>query len=196
MRCVLCHRLCWNALCKNCMQWISIIPRVRIIGDVRIYSLFDYAEIQSLIKSKYSIVGSRVLRHLARMAAQFFAAQDFLLGNFRGVGIDDMPRGGYSHTAIIAHAFEQYAHIKALYGRIYAQSIVRYAGRNIDFRRSNPRNFTTTLTPSDACDGIILYDDVVTSGTTILEAANLLKKHHIPFCCAIALASPIGHVYE
>lgn len=189
MRCVLCHRLSWNLLCAACLNWIAPLPTTRTIGDLRIYSVFDYDEIEMLLKSKYSIIGSRILRLLAQKAARFFAQSAKLPREIYGIGIDDKPKGGYAHTAIIAHAFERYAGIAALYGRIIAQNHVRYAGKSLDFRRKNPRRFATTLTQEMVGNGVILYDDIIVTGTTLCEAAALLQKRSIPVVCAITLCN-------
>lgn len=189
MRCVLCHSLSWNLLCHSCLRWIAPTPQTRTIGDLCIYSVFDYHEVDILLKSKYAIIGSRILRLLANKAARFVAQNAKLPRDIYGVAIDDKPKGGYAHTAIIAHAFEHYAGIAALYGRLIAQSNVRYAGKSLDFRRKNPRRFTTTLTQEIAGNGVILYDDIIITGTTLREAATLLKKRGIPVICAITLCS-------
>lgn len=189
MRCALCHRLSWNLLCGACLSWIAPTPTTRTIGDLRVYSVFDYHEIEMLLKSKYGIIGSRILRLLAQKAARFFAQNAKLPRDIYGIGIDDKPKGGYAHTAIIAHAFERHAGISALYGRIIAQNHVRYAGKSLDFRRKNPRRFATTLTQELAGSGVILYDDIIVTGTTLCEAAALLTKRGIPVVCAITLCN-------
>lgn len=189
MRCALCHSLSWNLLCRSCLRWIAPTPQTRTIGDLHIYSVFDYHEIEMLLKSKYAIIGSRILRLIANKAAQFFAQNAELPRDIYGVAIDDKPKGGYAHTAIIAHAFERYTGITALYGRLIAQSNVRYAGKSLDFRRKNPRRFTTTLTQEIVGNGVILYDDIIITGTTLREAATLLAKRGIPVICAITLCT-------
>lgn len=185
----MCHRLSLQLLCSSCLDWIAPTPSTRTIGGLHIYSVFDYNDIEILLKSKYTIVGSRILRLLATKAAHFFAQSNAILPNVFGIGINDKPRGGYAHTAIIAHAFERHAKIKALYGKLIATNNVHYAGKSLDFRRKNPRRFATTLTQQCVGNGVILYDDIVVSGATLCEAATLLQKRKIPVICAITLCS-------
>ena len=112
----------------------------------------------------------------------FLQQFDFPKGAY-GVPIDDHVRHGYAHSAILAHALKSI--IKPLYKSLRAQNNQTYSGQKLAFRQSHKRNFTFTC--KDKRD-VILIDDIVTTGTTLQEAQNVLEKAGVNVLFALVLA--------
>ena len=63
--------------------------------------------------------------------------------------------------------------IKPLYNTIISQSGVKYFGQSLKFRQENKREFKLLRDISNL--NIVLVDDVITTGSTFLEAEEKLK---------------------
>ncbi len=202
MRCLVCHCFSWSVLCKKCYEWIEITPQVRVVDEhtrFKVYSFFDYDSIAYIIHSKYQLIGSSIFYIISQKIASFIQKHGFFeaLKNVKGIPIDDIPRGGYSHTAIMARAFHKVLKIPPLYCSLHSSAHVKYAGKSLAFRQQNPRCFKTSLTPNDVPYGVILYDDVLTTGSTMKEAHRVLAQKNIVAHIGITLASHsyrIGHI--
>ena len=68
---------------------------------------------------------------------------------------------------------------------MHATSSVSYSGKDLKFRQNNPRNFKIL---KKITAPVILVDDIVTTGTTILEARDTLQKVGIDVLFALVLA--------
>jgi len=91
---------------------------------------------------------------------------------------------GYSHTAILANELRA-KNLKPIFHALHATSNVSYSGKELKFRQNNPRNFKILkkiTTP------VILVDDIVTTGTTILEAKKKLEDDGVKVLFALVLA--------
>jgi len=98
--------------------------------------------------------------------------------------IDDRVHFGYSHTAILANALRA-KNLKPIFHTLHAISKISYSGRDLQFRQNNPRNFKIL---KKITAPVILVDDIVTTGTTILEARNTLEKAGVKVLFALVLA--------
>ncbi|PAF50822.1 ComF family protein [Helicobacter sp. 13S00477-4] len=189
MKCVICGKFYWNPICKKCLQEIKITPSTRIIEGIAVYSFYRYSDISILISSKYSVFGSRILKILAKKASKyFFDSQKENINLWKeielwGVGIDDCVRSYYSHTGVILKEFCQYG-IKPSYGKLYAKNIVRYAGKPLEYRQKNPRGF---IYKDKKIKHTFILDDIITTGTTIKEAKNIIQKTGSSVIFAITL---------
>ncbi|MCD8541680.1 MAG: hypothetical protein LRY22_03610 [Aliarcobacter cryaerophilus] len=100
------------------------------------------------------------------------------------IPIDDHTRHDFSQTAILAKHLKS-AFIKPIFNTLKAKNIVKYAGKNLEFRQKNPRKFIYSGVKN--CD-VILVDDVITTGTTILEAKKSFKKRGCKcFVCSYSM---------
>ena len=88
------------------------------------------------------------------------------------LGIDDHSKHGYAHTAILTKGLRSEV-ITPEYGKLRARNTVSYSGKDLAYRMSHARGFTYH---DDSSKEIILVDDIITTGTTILEAKNVLEK--------------------
>ena len=164
MRCLTCGNWSLVYLCRKCRVTL-LKPSVRqrtLPGGLRVFSFYDYDDIEPLLLSKYEPYGSFLFKTLADLSLRpFFRAYD---GDpVRIISLDDdlLARRAGAGTA------------KPLYNVLKATNKVKYAQQSEEFRRANPRGFRYTG-PS----GIhaVPVDDIVTTGTTLAEAARCLEK--------------------
>ncbi|MEA1915281.1 MAG: phosphoribosyltransferase family protein [Campylobacterota bacterium] len=151
--------------------------------DFFVYSFYSYEDVKILINSKYEFYGDKVFDILAKLSFKVFA-QDF---NFRQVlhviPIDDHTRHDFSQTALLGKYLKS-DKLQPVYGTLYASNIVKYAGKDLNFRQNNKRNFKYTGRSGLA---VVLVDDMVTTGTTILEAKKVLEEHNCTVIFALTL---------
>jgi competence protein ComFC len=121
---------------------------------------------------------------LANLAFKKFAESFTFETVVESLSIDDHTRSGYSHTALLNQALKSHS-IRPCYGKMRARNSVSYSGKNYEFRRSNPRDFIYRQSP---CQEIILVDDIITTGTTLGEAAHCVTTQGktVLFCLTLA----------
>lgn len=144
MKCVVCGKISFNPICSRCFFEIKITPTMRVIEGVSIYSFYNYSDVSILIKSKYYVFGSRILKILSAKASDYFFNSHLKSSlwketNLYGIGIDDCVRSYYSHTAVILKEFCRYG-FKPDYGKLQAKNNLQYAGKSLQYRRQNPKN--------------------------------------------------------
>ena len=91
----------------------------------------------------------------------------------------------YAFLAKRAVAYLKAVGLRPLYCTLYASNAVRYAGKSLEFRQNNPRNFT--LKRKVAGKTIVLVDDIVTTGLTLKEAKGFLEAQGAEVLCALVL---------
>ncbi|XPV67946.1 MAG: phosphoribosyltransferase [Halarcobacter sp.] len=99
------------------------------------------------------------------------------------IGIDEHTRHEFSQTAILSKHLKS-NHIKPLYNQLRATNIVKYAGHDLEYRLKHKRGFKSSLKNKN----IILVDDLITTGTTILEAKEILEKNNNKILFSLTLA--------
>ena len=187
MRCLSCQMWSLQVICDACHDTL-LRPTVstRRVGSMDVISLFRYRNIEPFLLSKHRPEGYRLYsyfgrRHIAPFLAAFAEGLEepaYLLA------VDENPQGGYSHTALLAHG-TRLRLLRPLHGTLPATNRVHYAGKSLDYRLKNPRNFVYRG-PS----GIraILLDDIITTGTTLAEAHSVLSAHGVEVLFALTLA--------
>lgn len=186
MRCLLCGKFSWRYLCKTCDASLTPDPKRHLIeGRLNVISFFAYDDVEPLIKTKYHPFGTRTLARLSRRAFQPFFADLALEQPAALLPIDDRPGKWFSHTAALARAAEGRS-VKARYGKLRATAKIHYAGQSLAFRKSNPRRFAIKPFNEEA---VILLDDLMTTGTTLLEAADAIEKTGKTVLFAVVLAA-------
>ena len=97
--------------------------------------------------------------------------------------IDDHVRSGYSHSAVLARGISEY--VKPKYKALRAKNKFRYSGQKLSLRKKQKRNFKLTCEPNL---DIMLLDDIVTTGNTLMEAKEVCNNADINVLFAITLA--------
>ena len=191
MRCLSCHKLSWQTFCKLCQDKL-LQPSIskRKIGSLEVYSFFKYQNIEDLLLTKHTPQGYIVYKALAKQTFRPFIKK-FIQEDNRDiyiVGIDETVKSGYSHVALLTHQLD-YKNAKSLYGKLIATNEVNYAGKGLQFRLENPRDFRYTGLQDIE---VILVDDIITTGTTLQEASRVLQQNRVKVLFALTLADAKG----
>ncbi len=173
MKCLLCENLSLSIICNKCQTTLlqPTFYKRELTNGFFNYSFYSFKEIEELLNSKYYFHGDRIYSILAKLSFNKFAQNFSFNETVYAIGIDEHTRHDYSQTAILSKNLNS-SFIKPLFGQLKAKNIVKYAGKDLEFRKKNKRNFETNLTNKN----IILVDDLITTGTTILEAKKILEK--------------------
>ena len=186
IKCITCKRFSLPIICKKC-QKLLLKPNLstRTLPDgFKIYSFYKYSDIEDLLKTKHTYLGSFVYTILAKNSFKHFA-KNFSFSNLvYALAIDDHVRYGYSHTAILTKALKSPS-IKPCFNTLKSQNSISYSGKSLDYRLKHPRDFIYTFKRDI---DVILVDDIVTTTTTILEAKSVVKKHGAKPIFALTLA--------
>ena len=187
MRCLTCEKLSFSIICKKCQSTLLVpnFHKKELSKDFFVYSFYNYDEIEQLIFSKYHFHGDRVFTILAKLSFARFAQSFDYPHSVLAIPIDDHTRHDFSQTAILAKHLKT-QHITPVYNTLKASNVVKYAGKDLEFRQKNPRKFIYSGQKNQSA---ILVDDLMTTGTTILEAKKVLKKANIEVLFALTLCS-------
>lgn len=90
----------------------------------------------------------------------------------------------YSHSAILARYLKT-KFVKPVFNVLKAQNSVKYSGKSLKFRQDNKRKFKLLKKINNP---VILVDDIVSSGSSLLEAKQFLEKNKISVLFAVVLA--------
>lgn len=188
MRCYLCHCLSLCAFCKRCKKKL-LKPHLkeRYLGELKVISFYPYEEISSLLHTKHTPKGYRIYKALGALTLRPFmeAFGRFSTSQVTLLGIDEHIFHGYSHVALLTHSVQKNRCVVVKHSCLLSQNRVTYAGKNLQFRRDNPRDFIY----NGACDiDAILVDDIVTTGTTLKEAEKCLRQKGVNLLFALTLA--------
>ena len=188
MKCILCERLSFSHICTLCQErFLSPSLYKREIENVPVYTFYRYSEIKDLLFSKHSDLGFYIYKILAQQSFAKFAKTFALEGDispFASVAIDDVPKSGYSHTALLNQALKT-PYIQVLHNRLRDESGISYAGKSKAFRLLHPRQFS--LKPFEQKE-LILVDDIITTGLTFQAAIKKMQQANkeVAFCLALA----------
>ena len=187
MRCLSCHKLSFQTFCKKC-QINLLQPTVfkRTFGKLEVYSFFKYQNIEDLLLTKHTPQGFQLYKALAQLSFKPFINK-FIKEDQRTVyivGIDENIKSGYAHVALLTHEMKM-KNVKVQHGKLMANNKVNYSGKNLQFRLENPRDFVYS---GKKRVEVILVDDIVTTGTTLKEAAAVLKQNGVEVLFALTLA--------
>ena len=185
MRCHLCSKLSWQPLCKTCLStFLTPTPAFRILEDgLRVYSFYRYSDMAPLLHTKHTFVGAKIFAQLGHHTFYEFLKTFELPKGIYALPIDDHIRHGYSHSAILAKATKPY--LTPLYVSLRAQNHESYSGKSRAFREVNKRDFRITC--KEGID-VVLIDDIITTGSTLVEAHEVLRKHGVNVLFALVLA--------
>ena len=186
MKCLSCNNLSIQIICKKCQSTLLTpsFHKREIQKDFFNYSLYALSDIEDLINSNYQFFGDRVFNTLAKLSFYKFSQNFNMSEDIIAIPIDDHVRHNFSHTAILA----KYLNSKIItpkYNHLKATNIIKYAGKDLEFRQNNPRKFKMQNIENQ---NVILCDDLITTGTTILEAKKCLEKKNNKVLFSLTLA--------
>lgn len=187
MRCYTCSKLSVAILCKACKERLfRTTIGTRRIGTLDVISFYKYTALESLLLTKHKPEGYRIYKALANMTMKPFI-EEFLEADNRTVyivGVDEYVKSGYAHVALLTRAMKTKYSVP-LHSKLMARNRVTYAGKDLQFRLSNPRDFVYSG-KSDI--DVILVDDIITTGITLQEAQSVLQSHGVNVLFALTLA--------
>ena len=186
MKCLTCENLSFQIICKTCQKNLlePSFHKRELEKDFYNYSFYALSDIEDLIASKYYFHGDRVFNILAKLSFAKFSQNFKFEEKIIAIPIDDHTRHDFSHTAILAKHLNSNI-ITAKYNCLKATNIVKYAGKDLEFRKNNPRKFKVSNIKNKT---LILCDDLITTGTTILEAKKALEKQNNKVLFSLTLA--------
>ena len=203
MRCVNCGAFSLRTICAACAANLAECRLgMRQVEGFSVFYYYGYSEIRELILSKHHEYGAAVLARIASLSlAKFpFHLQREISANpqnyeafkttdgifkFNAVPLDDDARSGYSHTAILARALKSKL-IEPKFHCLRAQNRVKYTGQSLEFRLKHKRNFKILTPPKFP---VILVDDIITSGLSMLQARESLMQGGFMPVCGLVLAN-------
>lgn len=191
MRCLACHKLTLGTFCKKCRDnLLQLQVTKRVVGTLEVYSFFKYQQIQDLLFTKHTPQGFQLYKALAKRSFRPFMKK-FMQEDTRPIyiiGVDEKVKYGYAHVALLTHAMKM-KNVHVQHAKLMARNNVTYSGKKLQFRLENPRDFCYT-----GQKGIeaILVDDILTTGTTLLEATTLLRENGVEVLFALTLAGVEG----
>jgi len=187
MRCYSCAKLSLPIICKVCKERLfATTIGTRTIGTLDVISFYKYSALESLLLTKHKPEGYRIYKALAHMTMKPFI-KEFVEADDRDVyivGVDEYVKGGYAHVALLTHAMKT-KHVIPQHASLMAQNRVVYAGKDLQFRLNNPRDFI--YSGRENID-VILVDDIITTGITLQEAQKVLMEHNVNVLFALTLA--------
>ncbi|MBS6153481.1 MAG: ComF family protein [Campylobacter gracilis] len=203
MRCVNCGAFSLRTICAACAANLAECRlSMRQVEDFSVFYYYGYSEIRELILSKHHEYGAAVLARIASLSlAKFplhlqreisanpqnyeaFKTTDGIF-KFNAVPLDDDARSGYSHTAILARALKSEL-VGPKFHCLRAQNRVKYSGQSLEFRLKHKRNFKILTPPQFP---VILVDDIITSGLSMLQARESLIDGGFMPVCGLVLAN-------
>lgn len=174
MRCFTCQSLSFQAICKDCQEnfLTSTFHKRELEKDFFVYSFYKFDEVKELINTKYQFYGDRVFKILSKLSLQKFSLNFTFTNQVFAIPIDDHTFHQFSQTAILTKSLQS-EFIQPIFNTLKATKRVKYAGKNLEFRKKNRREF---IYKGESNIQVILVDDLVTTGLTILEAKECLEK--------------------
>lgn len=186
MKCITCENLSIQIICKTCQ--INLLSpsfhKRELQKDFYNYSFYSLSDIEDLIKSKYYFHGDRVFNILAKLSFAKFSQNFNIKDDIIAIAIDDHTRHDFSHTAILTKHLKSNI-ITPKFNCLKATKIVKYAGKDLEFRKKNPRKFKVSNLQNKT---LIICDDLITTGSTILEAKKALEKQNNKVLFSLTLA--------
>ena len=182
----MCESLSFTHICKSCQETF-LQPKIfkrKIYANVDVISFYKYSEIKELLHTKHTDLGYYIYSILAKNSMVKFAKEFSFDTKVVSLAVDDNVKSGYSHTAILNNSLNS-KFIKPLHSKLRANNDISYSGKSREFRMLNPRGFFIKKFEGE---DVILVDDLITTGLTLTQAVQVLKKEskNVLFCLTLA----------
>ena len=186
MKCLLCESFSLLHICPTCQE-LYLTPKIykrKILNNIEVISFYKYNEIKELLHTKHTDLGFYIYKILAKLSFTKFAKEFDIDEKIVSIGIDDHIENEYSHTAILNNSLKS-KNIKPLYNKLRAKNRISYAGKTKEFRILNPRDFKLNEFDNNH---IILVDDIITTGSTLSQAIQILESSNkkVIFCLTLS----------
>lgn len=187
MRCYNCSCFSLSSFCKDCeneLKEFSLGIRV-LDNDFKVYYFYKYSDIKHLLLSKHKFHGYFIYNFLAKITSFEFKKNFKPNEIINIIALDDKVENMlYSHCAIIAKYFKSY-YLRPVFNVLKSTNNIKYSGKSLKFRETNKRKYKLLKKIKYP---VILVDDIVTTGNTLIEAKNFLIKNKIKVLFALVLA--------
>ncbi len=169
---MVCEKFSLTHICSTCQKTLlsPTLHKRKILGSIPVYSFYPYDAIEPLLLTKHTDIGYYIYSILARNSLAKFAKEWSYENHVASIGIDDDSKSGYSHTALLNKSLKS-KNIIPYYGKLRASKHYKYAGKSVEERLMNPRQFYYKPFVENE---VILVDDIVTTGSTFTEAVEVL----------------------
>ena len=186
MRCLSCQNLSIQIICKTCQENLlqSIFKKRELDDDFAVYSFFEYEDIKELLNTKYEFYGDRVYKILANLSFKKFADNFNFDENVVAISVDDNTTHEFSQSAILVNALRS-KNITPIYSTLKARNRLKYAGKSLEYRQKHKRDFKYKGKQNLK---IILVDDIITTGSTLKEAKEVIEKSNCEVLFALTLS--------
>ncbi len=182
----MCENYSLTHICKPCQRNFltpTQLYKRTLENGTDVYSFYRYSEIKELLHTKHTDLGYYIYKILAQNSLKIFAKEFHFTNKVVSLGVDEHIGANYSHTAILNKALKSNT-ITPLHAKLLAKNRVNYSGKTKTYRKQHPRDF---VVGDFAQEDVIVVDDIVTTGTTLLEATKKLSSanKNVLFCLAL-----------
>ncbi|WP_237022187.1 ComF family protein [Helicobacter trogontum] len=180
MYCSVCGKLKWHIICNKCLSHLEYIDSKRVLDNgVKVFSNFAFSELKLLLTSKNNIIGSRIFKRLGVYAISMFFKRYKDLATLKNqkiavLSIRNKTIGVYSHSAILAQCFRMYG-FKVFHNALIIGNDSHFSHLKREERQRIGRNFTFHFKRDYM--GVIIVDDIITTGQTLFEASNIIMQN-------------------
>ncbi len=182
MRCMLCENFSFTHICPVCQE-MFLTPNIykrKISNNIEVISFYKYSDIKKLLFTKHTDLGFYIYSLLAKNSFKKFADNFKFSCKVASLAIDDNVQSGYSHTAILNKELKNNI-IKPYFNKLRTKNKISYSGKTKEFRLLNPRGFELKNFKEK---NVILVDDIITTGSTLTQAIQTLRKcNKTPLLC-------------